>query len=63
LLTTSNWLLGRDDRLPRDDRELRYPRADLSPIGQALWRWGTFVLLPMSFVCLGLTVLLVRRMR
>src|SRR5262249_9192320 len=27
LLTTCNWLLARDDRLPRDDRVWQYPRV------------------------------------
>jgi hypothetical protein len=42
MLNTCNWLLGRDDRLPRDDPKHRwaYPRVQLeSP--QALWHWGS----------------------
>ncbi|MFL5341294.1 MAG: hypothetical protein ACJ8F7_14205 [Gemmataceae bacterium] len=63
LLTTCNWLLGRDDRLPRDDREWRYPRLNLSDRDQFLWRWGAFLGLPLLFAYLGFIVLLIRRMR
>jgi len=63
LLNTTNWLLDRDDRLPRAEPEWRFPRVDLSSSEQLLWRWGTFLCLPGLFAYLGLVVLLVRRMR
>jgi hypothetical protein len=64
LLNTTNWLLDRDDRLPRKkDPPWQYPRVELSPNEQLLWRWGTFLGLPGIFAYLGLVVLLVRRMR
>jgi hypothetical protein len=63
LLDTCNWLLGRDDRLPRDDRPWAYPRVRLDARQQELWHWGTQVGLPALFLYLGLVVLLVRRMR
>jgi hypothetical protein len=63
LLSTCNWLLGRDDHLPRDDRPWSYPRVNLEPQQKELWRWGTFLGLPAVFAYLGMVVLLVRRMR
>jgi hypothetical protein len=58
-----DWLLGRDDRLPRADRVWQYPRVDLSEREQTWWRWGTFLGLPALFAYLGLVVLMVRKMR
>jgi hypothetical protein len=60
-----NWLLGRDDRLPRGgpDREWKYPRVDLSEREQTWWRWGTFLGLPALFAYVGLVVLMIRKMR
>src|SRR5262249_34442328 len=63
LLDTCNWLLGRDDRVPRDDGPWAYPRVQLDARQQELWHWGTQVGLPALFLYLGLVVLLVRRMR
>jgi hypothetical protein len=63
LLNTCNWLLGRDDLLPRADRVWSYPRVTLNPREQALWHWAGWVGLPAVFAYLGLVVVLVRRLR
>lgn len=62
-LNTCNWLLGRDDLLPRADRPWQYPRVQMSPYEQSLWHWGAWLGLPALFAYLGLVVLMVRRMR
>lgn len=63
-LQTANWLLGRDDYLPRDDHPWSYPRVPLAPESAEyrLWLWGAFGL-PFVFAYLGLVVLLIRRLR
>ncbi len=65
LLETTNWLLGRDDALPRADESWRYPRLPLTPEDRdhTLWLWGTRLGLPVLFAYLGLVVLLFRRLR
>jgi hypothetical protein len=65
VLDTCNWLLGRDDALPRGDHPWSYPRSNLTPGSEAqqLWLWGTRLGLPVLFAWLGLVVLLVRRLR
>ncbi len=63
LLDTCNWLLGRDDRLPRTDRPWSYPRVALNSRQVDLWHWGTQVGLPALFLYLGLVVLLFRQLR
>ncbi|HJT76337.1 MAG TPA: hypothetical protein VJ739_03970, partial [Gemmataceae bacterium] len=63
LLDTCNWLLGRDDRLPRTDRPWSYPRVALDARQVELWHWGTLVGLPALFLYLGLVVLLFRQLR
>lgn len=65
LLVTANWLLGRDDYLPRDDHEWRYPRLEMEPGSDRynLWLWGTRVGLPVLFAFLGAIVLLFRHLR
>ncbi len=64
---TINWLLGRDDQLPRDDRVWSYPRVNdtIPPDSQTeyLWLWGVRLGLPVLFAFLGLVVLLFRRLR
>jgi hypothetical protein len=62
-LQTANWLLGRDDYLPRADHPWSYPRLDLTQREQGLWLWGARLGLPVLFAYLGLVVLLVRRLR
>ncbi len=64
-LQTANWLLGRDDALPRAEHPWSYPRVDLAPGSrdEQLWQWGTRLGLPVLFAYLGLVVLLVRRLR
>jgi hypothetical protein len=65
LLQTMNWLLGREDYLPRNDHPWSYPRVDLIPGSQEeqLWLWGARLGLPVLFAYLGLVVLLLRRLR
>jgi chaperonin cofactor prefoldin len=64
LLHLSNWLLGRDERLPKtDDASWSYPRVKLNENQAFLWHWGTFLGLPLLFSWLGLVVLMLRRMR
>jgi hypothetical protein len=64
LLNTCNWLLGRDERLPRESPvPWRYPRVNLTEQDATLWWWGTLVALPGLFVYLGRVVLLGRRYR
>ena len=63
LLQTINWLLGREDRLPRADKVWQYPRVDVSPRAQTWWLWAACLGLPALFAFLGLNVVLIRRMR
>jgi hypothetical protein len=64
LLTLCNWLLGRDDRLPRADLGMwQYPRVEMSDRDRALWHWGTFLGLPALCAYLGLVVLRFRQVR
>jgi hypothetical protein len=63
LLDVSNWLLGRDDLLAKDEGTWQYPRLELSDTSNALWQWGTRLGLPLLFVYLGFVMLMVRRMR
>jgi len=64
---TINWLLGRDDRLPRDEHLWSYPRVNEaippdSPT-EYLWLWGARLGLPVLFLYLGFVVVLFRRLR
>jgi hypothetical protein len=63
LLNTCNWLLGRDQLLPRKDRVWSYPRVALDAKTQSVWHWGTWVGLPALFAYFGLIVLMIRRLR
>jgi hypothetical protein len=63
LLTTCNWLLGRDERLPHAAGEWRYPRVGLSERAQTLWFLGSLLALPGLFGFLGVLVLSARRYR
>jgi hypothetical protein len=65
LLNTCNWLLGRDEELPRAEpaRKWTFPRVSLSEEDKLLWFWGTQAALPLLFAYLGLIVLMVRRLR
>ena len=64
LLNTCNWLLGREDRLPKADApEWSYPRVELDEKRKFLWHWGTFLGLPAFFAWLGLIVLMIRKVR
>jgi hypothetical protein len=66
-VNTINWLLGRDDQLPRDDRVWSYPRVNdtIPPDSEIeyLWLWGVRLGLPVLFAFFGLVVLLFRRLR
>jgi hypothetical protein len=64
-LQTANWLLGRDDYLPRADHVWSYPRVPLSPDSQEyyLWLWGIPLGLPVLFAYVGVIVWLMRRLR
>jgi hypothetical protein len=63
LLNTVNWLLGRDEYLPKADHQWSYPRVSLDSNDKWLWHWGTQAALPGLFAYIGLIVLLVRRLR
>jgi hypothetical protein len=63
LLHTANWLLKRDDRLPRTDAEWKYPRVQRDERERFLWKYGPFLGLPAFFLYLGLIVWIVRRVR
>jgi hypothetical protein len=67
IVHTLNWLLGREDYLPREERVWSYPRVDAtlppdSPT-EKLWQLGTRLGLPVLFAYFGLVVLLIRRLR
>jgi hypothetical protein len=63
LLNTCNWLLGRDDLLPRSDNVWSYPRVSLDSNIHTIWHWGTQLVLPGVFLYLGVVVLMVRHLR
>ena len=63
MLNTINWLLGRDEYLPKADVQWSYPRVVLNARDQALWAWVIPAALPLVFSYIGLTVLLARRIR
>ena len=64
LLYTLNWLLARPELLPRGDvAAWEFPRVNLTDRDFSLWRWGSFVGLPLLMVYVGLIVLMVRNVR
>jgi len=66
LVHTLNWQLKRDERLPSNKPEAekwRYPRADLTPTHARLWRQGLLLVLPACAAVLGITVLMLRKVR
>jgi len=63
LLHTCNWLLKRDDRLPKTEAEWSYPRIQRDERESFSWKYGPFVGLPALFLYLGLIVWIVRRVR
>ncbi|CAN5606532.1 hypothetical protein BH11PLA2_BH11PLA2_06370 [soil metagenome] len=66
LLSTLNWQLHRDDRLPQDAAEeakWRFPRVQLTSETAALWLTATRFLLPALCVFTGIAVLMLRRFR
>lgn len=66
-VNTLNWLLGRDDQLPRDERVWSFPRVDatIPPNSGAeyLWMWGARLGLPALFAFFGVVMWLFRRLR
>jgi hypothetical protein len=65
LMQTTSWLLERDDYLPRDENEWRYPRLGVKP---GDWQHRAWILamllgLPLLSAYLGFVVLLYRRLR
>ena len=62
-LDVCNWLLGRDDFLPRPATPWKFPRVELTTESQDLWLWGCQLGLPGVFAYLGFVVLILRRMR
>jgi hypothetical protein len=67
MIDTINWLLGRDDYLPREGKLWSYPRVALdeatNPRERADWMWAARLGLPVLCAYLGIVVLLVRRLR
>ncbi len=63
LVSTCNWLLGRDERLPHPTGEWEYPRLRLSRRAEIFWNLGTMLALPGLFAFLGVLVLTARRYR
>jgi hypothetical protein len=63
LLHSCNWLLHRDERLPKTDSEWSYPRLNRDDRDNFLWRNGATFGLPLLFLYVGLIVLIVRRVR
>ena len=63
LLDTCNWLLGRDDLLPKSDVVWKFPRVGMTDKDETLWRWTGWFVLPGLFAYMGLVVLLLRRLR
>lgn len=64
LLDVSNWLLGRDDLLARDDPQpWKYPRVEVADREAALWTWAACLGLPLFFVYIGVMIWLVRGVR
>ncbi len=63
VMDVCNWLLSRDDFLPRQSIPWKYPRVELSTQTQNLWLWGCQLGLPGLFAYLGFFVLILRRMR
>ncbi len=62
-LDVTNWLLGRENLLARDNETWHYPRVEVSKTERKLWITGVCFALPLVFLYLGVMVWLVRRMR
>ena len=62
-LDVSNWLLGRDNLLARDNETWQFPRVEITPAEHTIWVWGICRALPFVFLYIGTIVWLVRRMR
>jgi hypothetical protein len=63
LLDTCNWLLRRQDHLPREGAEWSYPRVPLSELDRELWQFGMLLGLPVLVAYLGVIVVMIRRLR
>lgn len=63
LLHSCNWLLKREDRLPRTDSTWSYPRTEMPETTRTMWQWGTLIGPAIFFLYVGAVVLLLRRVR
>jgi hypothetical protein len=66
LLHSLNWQLRREDYLPQEkpsSETWRFPRVSLSDRDATLWRWGTFVGLPVLAGYFVLLMLMLRKVR
>ncbi|HEV3438431.1 MAG TPA: hypothetical protein VG122_13800, partial [Gemmata sp.] len=64
LLHSVNWLTGRDDRLPRGDKQTwSFPRVEMTEQEVKLWQYGTAVGLPLVAIYLGFMAMMFRRLR
>jgi hypothetical protein len=63
LLSTCNWLLGRNDLIAQEKDSWQFPRISLDEHQQNQWTWATMLGLPGLFAFFGLAMVLVRRMR
>jgi hypothetical protein len=62
-LDVSSWLLGREDSLAHEGEAWQYLRVSLDDSHKLLWDLATRAGLPLLFICIGLNVWLVRRIR
>jgi hypothetical protein len=64
LVNTCNWLVGRDDYLPRDSGgHWQFPRLQMEDKTKQIWLWGATIGPSVLFAYLGFIVYLLRRVR
>ena len=63
LLDVSNWLLGRDDLLARQNQTWSFPRVEISAVEKQSWIAAMVFGVPLLCVYFGIVVLLARRTR
>jgi hypothetical protein len=63
LVDTCNWLLKRDDRMPKSKETWEYPRAQLSLRDRLLWQLSMLFGLPWVIFNAGVVVLMMRWVR
>lgn len=63
LLHTCNWLLQRDERLPKTEQTWQYPRLHREEQATFGWKYGPIVFLSSTFLFLGVLSWLFRRVR